>query len=156
METFPEYDTVYGYGGQPYIHLGVEQACHDNLKSLAYMLMYFLCSALSWQGLKAATKKQKYNHIMEKKATTPTNMLCHGFPNEFGVFLNYTCALHFNNKPDYSYLCKLFCCLFICAGYQYDYTFDWSVQRAQDDKTAEEFAKVRIIRFVVEVECTSV
>jgi len=100
------------------------------------MLMYFLCSALSWQGLKAATKKQKYNHIMEKKATTPTNMLCHGFPNEFGVFLNYTCALHFNNKPDYSYLCKLFCCLFICAGYQYDYTFDWSVQRAQDDGSA--------------------
>jgi hypothetical protein len=53
------------------IHLGVEQACHDNLKSLAYLLMYFLCSALSWQGLKAATKKQKYNHIMEKKVTTP-------------------------------------------------------------------------------------
>src|ERR1700683_4115315 len=52
------------------IHLGVEQACHDNLKSLAYILMYFLCSALPWQELKTATKKQKYNHIMEKKVTT--------------------------------------------------------------------------------------
>jgi casein kinase I family protein HRR25 len=48
-------------------HLGVEQAPCDNLESLAYMVMYFLRGALPWQGLKAATKKQKHDHIMEKK-----------------------------------------------------------------------------------------
>jgi hypothetical protein len=37
-----------------------------------------------------------------------------------------THALCFDNKPDYSYLCKLFCDLFICEGYQYDYFPDWS------------------------------
>ncbi|KAG8739669.1 serine/threonine protein kinase, partial [Ceratobasidium sp. 423] len=94
-------------------HLGVEQAHHDDLESLAYVLMYFLCSQLPWQGLKAATKKQKYNCIMEKKMTTPTDLLCHGFPNEFSIFLNYCCALHFDGKPDYSYLCKLFHDLFV-------------------------------------------
>jgi casein kinase I homolog HRR25 len=112
-------------------HLGVEQAHCDDLKSLAYMLMYLLHGALLLQELKAATKKQKYDCIMEKM-TTPTDLLCHNFPNEFG-FLNYTHTLCFTDKPDYSYLCKLFCDLFICKGYQYNYDFNWNVQRAQDD-----------------------
>ncbi|KAJ6623133.1 kinase-like protein [Mycena sp. CBHHK59/15] len=118
-------------------HLGVEQARRDDLESLAYVLMYFLRGALPWQGLKAATKKQKYDRIMEKKMTTPTDLLCRGFPNEFGIFLNYTRALRFDDKPDYSYLRKLFRDLFVREGYQYDYVFDWSVQRgAQDDGSA--------------------
>ncbi|TRM61505.1 kinase-like domain-containing protein [Schizophyllum amplum] len=116
-------------------HLGVEQARRDDLESLAYVLMYFLRGALPWQGLKAATKKQKYDRIMEKKMTTPTDLLCRGFPNEFGIFLNYTRALRFDDKPDYSYLRKLFRDLFVREGYQYDYVFDWSVQRAQDDSS---------------------
>ncbi|KAF5368522.1 hypothetical protein D9758_002451 [Tetrapyrgos nigripes] len=114
-------------------HLGVEQARRDDLESLAYVLMYFLRGALPWQGLKAATKKQKYDRIMEKKMTTPTDLLCRGFPNEFGIFLNYTRALRFDDKPDYSYLRKLFRDLFVREGYQYDYVFDWSVQRTQED-----------------------
>lgn len=118
-------------------HLGVEQARRDDLESLAYVLMYFLRGALPWQGLKAATKKQKYDRIMEKKMTTPTDLLCRGYPNEFGIFLNYTRALRFDDKPDYSYLRKLFRDLFVREGYQYDYVFDWSVQRgAQDDGSA--------------------
>lgn len=35
------------------------------------------------------------------------------FPNEFGIFLNYTCTLCFNDKPNYSYLHKLFQDLFV-------------------------------------------
>ncbi|KAG8707698.1 serine/threonine protein kinase [Ceratobasidium sp. 423] len=120
-------------------HLGVKQARRDDLESLAYVLMYFLHSQLPWQGLKAATKKQKYDHIMEKKTTTPTDLLCCGFPNEFGIFLNYCHALRFNGKPDYSYLRKLFRDLFICKGYQYDYVFDWSVQHpsSPDNKSCD-------------------
>jgi casein kinase I homolog HRR25 len=82
-------------------HLGVEQARRDDLKSLAYVLMYFLRGALSWQVLKAASKKkQKYNRIMEKKMTTTTDFLCRGYPNEFGILFNYTRALRFDDKPD--------------------------------------------------------
>ena len=82
--------------------------------------MYFLCGALPWQGLKAVTKKQRYDCIMEKKMATPTNLLCCGIPNEFGIFLNYTRALRFDNKPDYSYLHKLFQDLFVSKGFQYN------------------------------------
>jgi len=38
--------------------------------------MYFCRGSLPWQGLKAVTKKQKYDRIMEKKMTTPTEVLC--------------------------------------------------------------------------------
>jgi casein kinase 1 len=42
--------------------------------------MYFLRGSLPWQGLKAATNKQKYEKIGEKKQTTPIKELCEGYP----------------------------------------------------------------------------
>lgn len=44
--------------------------------------MYFLRGSLPWQGLKAATNKQKYEKIGEKKQTTPIKELCEGFPGQ--------------------------------------------------------------------------
>ncbi|KAJ6492575.1 kinase-like domain-containing protein, partial [Mycena vitilis] len=118
-------------------HLGVEQARRDDLESLAYVLIYFLRGVLPWQGLKAATKRQKYERIMEKKMTTSTDLLCRGLPKEFGIFLDYTRALRFDDKPDYSYLRNLFRDLFVRERYQYDYLFDWYVQRSfQEDGIA--------------------
>ncbi|KAM0746043.1 kinase-like protein [Meredithblackwellia eburnea MCA 4105] len=114
-------------------HLGVEQSRRDDMESLGYVLMYFLRGSLPWQGLKAATKKQKYDRIMEKKMTTPTEYLCRGFPNEFAIYLNYCRSLRFDDKPDYSYLRKLFRDLFVREGFQYDYVFDWSVQQRVED-----------------------
>jgi hypothetical protein len=84
--------------------------------------------ALSWQGLKAATKKQRYDRNTEKKIATPTDLLYRSFLNEFSTFLNYACALRFDDKLDYSHLRKLFRNLFTRKCYQYDYVFDWSVQ----------------------------
>jgi len=46
---------------------------------------YFCRGSLPWQGLKAATKIQKYDRIMEKKMTRPTGVLCRGLPNEFAI-----------------------------------------------------------------------
>jgi casein kinase I family protein HRR25 len=60
--------------------------------------------------------------------TTPTESLCRAFPNEFAIYLNYCRSLRFDDKPDYSYLRKLFRDLFVREGFQYDYLFDWSVQ----------------------------
>ncbi|CAG8453894.1 150_t:CDS:2 [Racocetra fulgida] len=94
---------------------------------VGYVMMYFCRGSLPWQGLKAATKKQKYDRIMEKKMTTPTELLCRTFPNEFAIYLNYTRSLRFDDKPDYSYLRKLFRDLFVREGFQYDYVFDWTI-----------------------------
>ena len=60
----------------------LEQSRRDDLESLGYVLMYFNLGSLPWQGLKAATKKQKYERISEKKMSTPIEVLCKGFPSE--------------------------------------------------------------------------
>ncbi|ESQ36481.1 hypothetical protein EUTSA_v10007554mg [Eutrema salsugineum] len=110
-------------------HLGIEQSRRDDLESLGYILMYFLRGSLPWQGLRAGTKKQKYDKISEKKRLTPVEVLCKNFPPEFTSYFLYVRSLRFEDKPDYSYLKRLFRELFIREGYQFDYVFDWTILR---------------------------
>ncbi|KAK9281370.1 hypothetical protein L1049_004270 [Liquidambar formosana] len=91
------------------------------------LLMYFLRGSLPWQGLKAGTKKQKYDKISEKKMSTPIEVLCKSYPSEFVSYFHYCRSLRFEDKPDYSYLKRLFRDLFIREGYQFDYVFDWTI-----------------------------
>ncbi|CAH8338573.1 unnamed protein product [Eruca vesicaria subsp. sativa] len=107
-------------------HLGIEQSRRDDLESLGYVLMYFLRGSLPWQGLKGGTKKQKYDKISEKKMLTTAEILCKGYPSEFTSYFHYCRSLRFEDKPDYSYLRRLFRDLFIREGYQLDYVFDWT------------------------------
>ncbi|KAG5400506.1 hypothetical protein IGI04_015113 [Brassica rapa subsp. trilocularis] len=103
-----------------------EQSRRDDLESLGYVLMYFLRGSLPWQGLKGGTKKQKYDKISEKKMLTPVEILCKSHPSEFTSYFHYCRSLRFEDKPDYSYLRRLFRDLFIREGYQLDYVFDWT------------------------------
>ncbi|CAH8611889.1 unnamed protein product [Heterobilharzia americana] len=108
-------------------HLGIEQARRDDMESLGYVLMYFLRGSLPWQGLKAGTKRQKYERISEKKMQTPVEVLCEGYPAEMAVYLNYCRGMRFDSQPDYSYLRNLFRSLFHREGFTYDCIFDWNL-----------------------------
>ena len=109
-------------------HMGIEQSRRDDLESLGYVLMYFLRGSLPWQGLKANTKQQKYERILEKKIQTSTEMLCKGFPAEFRSYFEHIRSLRFDDRPDYDYLKRLFRELFFRKGYSYDNIFDWEEQ----------------------------
>ncbi|KAI8435935.1 hypothetical protein MSG28_004103 [Choristoneura fumiferana] len=108
-------------------HLGIEQSRRDDLESLGYVLMYFNRGSLPWQGLKAATKRQKYERISEKKLSTPFDELCKNHPIEFQLYLKYCRRLRFEERPDYSHLRQLFRTLFHRQGFTYDYVFDWNM-----------------------------
>ena len=97
-------------------HLGIEQSRRDDMESLGYVMMYFLRGSLPGQGLKAATKRQKYEKISEKKMSTPIEVLCKGYPMEFVTYFQYCRSLRFDDKPDYSYLRKMFRDLFAREG----------------------------------------
>uniref|UniRef100_A0A5F9CVD1 non-specific serine/threonine protein kinase n=1 Tax=Oryctolagus cuniculus TaxID=9986 RepID=A0A5F9CVD1_RABIT len=118
-------------------HLGIEQSRRDDLESLGYVLMYFNLGSLPWQGLKAATKRQKYERISEKKMSTPIEVLCKGYPSEFSTYLNFCRSLRFDDKPDYSYLRQLFRNLFHRQGFSYDYVFDWNMLKFVSHLEAE-------------------
>jgi len=64
----------------------------------------------------ATTKKQKYEKISDKKMKTPPEVLCKGMPSEFVAYFNYVRALHYDEKPDYAYLRRLFRSLFAKEG----------------------------------------
>jgi casein kinase 1 len=87
--------------------------------------MYFLRGGLPWQGLRAATNKQKYEKIGEKKQSTPISELCEGFPEEFAIYMNYVRKLGFDEGPDYEFLRELFTIVLKTFGEQDDGVFDW-------------------------------
>ncbi|KAI9278062.1 kinase-like domain-containing protein [Sporodiniella umbellata] len=106
-------------------HLGREQSRRDDLESLGHVFMYFLRGSLPWQGLKAATNKQKYERIGEKKQTTLIYDLCSGYPEEFGLYLQYARKLAFEEDPDYNYMRGLFDKVLESLGERDDGIYDW-------------------------------
>jgi len=106
-------------------HLGREQSRRDDLESLGHVFMYFLRGGLPWQGLRAATNKQKYEKIGEKKQSTSIPELCEGFPEEFAIYMNYVRKLGFEEAPDYDFLRELFSKVLKTLGEPEDGVFDW-------------------------------
>ena len=115
-------------------HIGIEQSRRDDLESLGYVLMYFIRGSLPWQGLKANTKKQKYERIMDRKMSTSTEQLCKGYATEFRSYFEYCRSLRFEDRPDYLYSKRLFKELFYRKGFQYDNMFDWTVLNLQQER----------------------
>ncbi|KAF5389896.1 hypothetical protein D9757_003713 [Collybiopsis confluens] len=113
----------------------LKQSRRDDLEALGHVFMYFLRGSLPWQGLKAATNKQKYEKIGEKKQTTSIKELCEGFPGklklssfkEFGIYLNYVRKLGFEETPDYDFLRELFSKVIKSNGDLDDGVFDWNL-----------------------------
>jgi serine/threonine protein kinase len=61
-------------------HLGIEQSRRDDLEAIGYVLIYFLKRRLPWQGCQGSNKQDKYNKILEKKLSIPTEILCKDLP----------------------------------------------------------------------------
>jgi serine/threonine protein kinase len=105
------------------------QSRRDDLESLGYIMIYFCRGSLPWQGLKAATEDERNELVKEKKMNTPIEDLCHGLPDAFTSYFKHVQTLKFDDRPNYSYLRKLFRNLFIRERFQYDHVFDWTIKK---------------------------
>eukprot|EP01053_Blabericola_migrator_P000663 Blabericola_migrator_1__662@NODE_1164_length_5232_cov_13_200774_g794_i0_p2_GENE_NODE_1164_length_5232_cov_13_200774_g794_i0NODE_1164_length_5232_cov_13_200774_g794_i0_p2_ORF_typecomplete_len381_score29_64Pkinase/PF00069_25/2_7e23Pkinase_fungal/PF17667_1/8_8e14Pkinase_Tyr/PF07714_17/1_7e12Kdo/PF06293_14/1_8e07Kdo/PF06293_14/70Kinaselike/PF14531_6/1_9e05WaaY/PF06176_11/0_00021APH/PF01636_23/0_19APH/PF01636_23/1_7e02RIO1/PF01163_22/0_026FTA2/PF13095_6/0_087YrbLPhoP_reg/PF10707_9/0_2DUF3824/PF12868_ len=109
-------------------HLGIEQSRRDDLEAAGYVMLYFARGGiLPWQGLKASKKQEKYKLIMEKKLSTPVEVLCQNQPREFSAYLRYCHALRFTDSPDYDHLRRLLASVRLNERipYQAETTLDW-------------------------------
>ena len=106
-------------------HLGIEQSRRDDIESIGYMLVYFYLGRLPWQN-KQDKGKPPTNKIMEKKLTTPPEILCKKMPVEFSYYFHYCKNLKFEDRPDYSSLKSLFCDLLSTRiNLKEEVIFDW-------------------------------
>ena len=87
--------------GSIHLHLGAELGHCDDLKLLAYLLIYLVLSSLPWLGKDGG---QQASLILEMKQKTTVEVLCHHAPCELATFLTYTCMLSFSENPNYSYI----------------------------------------------------
>ena len=67
---------------------------------------------------------------------TPTESLCKGLPMEFITYMNYCKGLKFEEKPDYTYLRKMFINLMKKEGFENDYIFDWTKDNVKNNLTS--------------------
>jgi hypothetical protein len=105
----------------------------DDVESLGYIMIYFCRGSVPWQGLKASTEDERNGLVKEKKMNTPIMDLCRGLPDAFTNYFQSVRTLKFDDRPNYSYLRKIFRNLFIREGFQYDHVFDWTNQKILND-----------------------
>jgi len=87
--------------------LGNEQGRRDDLQALGYIFLYHLQGCLPWQGVAAASKKERRDLVLSLKQSITVEELCKGAPKEFELYLQYCCDLGFEKEPDYEHLAGL-------------------------------------------------
>jgi len=108
-------------------HLGILQTRRDDLESLGITLVLFALGKLPWQDIRARTRTELNNKIMQMKINTPIESLCEFLPAEFATYMNYCRVLTFDEQPQYNILRGLFRKLFIRKGFCEDCIFDWTL-----------------------------
>lgn len=83
------------------------------------------------------TDERRDRLVKETKERLSGEELCQGvLLKEFATYINYVRGLSFDDKPDYSYLQRLFRNLFKAQGFKYDHIYDWT-QKLFDEMQAE-------------------
>ena len=115
--------------------LEAEQSRRDDMESLGYLLLYFLRGHLPWDGVQAETDQGRNTLIMDKKRSVSIDELCGGQPREISVYMEHVRSLGFKDRPNYSYLRKIFRSLFVRRGFEFDNVFDWTTKRYAEQHT---------------------
>jgi casein kinase 1, epsilon len=86
-------------------HCGCEVSWRDDLEALAYVLIFLVKGSLPWQGLRAASTKEKQELIYQQKLKADLKA---DLPAAYQKLLSYARTLSFAEWPDYKMLRQLF------------------------------------------------
>jgi len=110
-------------------HKGIEQSRRDDLERLGFLMIYFFFFFLPWQGVKANTKREKYERIKQIKDKTTIFELCESLPNEIYQYMVYVRGLGYEEAPDYEHLENVLENGIRADGLQDDGMFDWLIKK---------------------------
>lgn len=89
-------------------HLGIQQSRRDDIESLGFVLLYLARGSLPWQGVKCASKAEKYERIKSMKLSSSPSQLASKLPPCFAEYMLYARGLKFEESPNYAYCRELF------------------------------------------------
>jgi serine/threonine protein kinase len=88
-------------------HLRLTQSRHNDLESLAYVIVYLVKGRLPWQGIAVHPSQVHHDEALKLKQVATAKTLCKGLPRPFIKFIQHIWSLGFKDKPDYRYLHSL-------------------------------------------------
>lgn len=83
-------------------------------------------SGSNFVSVRAQTKKEKYDLIMEKKIEISIESLCEGLPKEIAEIVTYIRSLKYSEKPDYSFIKSKLSAILLRRNLSMDFIFDWN------------------------------
>lgn len=107
--------------------MGIQPSRRDDLESLGYLFVYFLCGGLPWDFRISQDPRNASQIALDAKTNTSTEELCRTAPREFSQYLNYCRGLRFDMKPDYEHVRRMFRGAFERENYREDFLYDWTV-----------------------------
>ena len=120
--------------------MGIEQSRRDDIEGIAYNLIYLARGSLPWQGVKAKTKKEKHQKIMDQKTAIKPEELCKGLPNEILSLLIYARVVGFDEVPCYKDIKSMFLSYMNKNNIPVDNVFDWDIQ---DDSSVSDINNIK-------------
>lgn len=74
--------------------------------------------------------------LLEQKKSISTEDLCAGLPKVFAAYFNHIRSQQNDDKPNYSYLRKIFQRQFLREGFKHDSIYDWTIRKFLQTTTA--------------------
>ncbi|OBT39030.1 hypothetical protein VE00_10813 [Pseudogymnoascus sp. WSF 3629] len=106
-QPFGDEDNGTAHSASIHAHQGIKLSRGDDLVSLGDTMIYFLLGSCQWQGL-VGEGMQDFDTIKKRIIGTSTEALYRIIPEEFANYMRYARSLGHDDKPDYTYLRKIF------------------------------------------------
>ena len=104
---------------------GIVSSRRDDLESLGYMLIYLYKNQLPWDNMEGKNIHEIATKLFFIKKLIPMKTLCEDLPKEMEEYMIYAKSLKFDEKPNYSYMRKLFEIMLKKISNANDLKFSW-------------------------------